>query len=78
MIQEHAQHIRVYATALQGGTAWIARPIMTGLSLLARPPFPIHFFNGVPSAAHWLAEQHPELCNATAPEIIESAERLRS
>lgn len=78
MIQEHAQHIRVYATALQGGTAWIARPIMTGLSLLARPPFPIHFFNGVPSAAHWLAEQHPQLCNATAPEIVESAERLRS
>jgi RNA polymerase sigma-70 factor (ECF subfamily) len=77
MLEAHAQHIRVYATALQGGAAWIARPIMTGLSLLTRPPFPMQFFNGVPAAARWLSEQHPRLSNASAPEIIASAERLR-
>lgn len=77
MLEAHAQHIRVYATALQGGAAWIARPIMTGLSLLARPPFPMQFFNGVPAAARWLSEQHPRLSNASASEIIASAERLR-
>jgi RNA polymerase sigma factor (sigma-70 family) len=77
MLQQHAEHIRVYATALQGGTAWLARPIMTGLSLLTRPPFPMQFFNGVPAAARWLSEQHPQLSNASAGEIIDCTERLR-
>ena len=78
MLEEHAHHIRVYATALQGGAAWIARPIMTGLSLLARPAFPMQFFNGVPAAARWLAESHPELTQASAAQLVESAERLRA
>lgn len=77
MLEQHAQHIRVYATALQGGAAWIARPIMTGLSLLARPPFPMQFFNGVPAAARWLVEGHPELTQASVSELVESAEQLR-
>jgi RNA polymerase sigma-70 factor (ECF subfamily) len=77
MLEQHAHDIRVYATALQGGAAWIARPIMTGLSLLARPPFPMQFFNGVPAAARWLADAHPELTHASAPELVESAEKLR-
>lgn len=77
MLEQHAEHVRVYAAALEGGAAWIAKPIMTGLSRLARPPFPMQFFNGVPSAARWLSEQHPQLSNATAPEIVASAERLR-
>lgn len=78
MLEAHSAHIRVYAAALQGGAAWIARPIMTGLSLLARPPFPMQYFNGVPLAARWLAEKYPELSNASALTIIETAEQLRS
>ena len=78
MLEQHAHHIRAYATALQGGAAWIARPIMTGLSLLARPPFPMQFFNGVPPAARWLAEAHPQLSHASLSAIVESTERLRT
>lgn len=78
LLEQHAQHIQVYAAALQGGAAWIARPIMTGLSFLARPPFPMQFFNGVAPAARWLAESYPHLTHATAPEIIEGTEQLRS
>jgi RNA polymerase sigma factor (sigma-70 family) len=77
MLEQHAHHIYAYAVALQGGAAWIARPIMTGLSLLARPPFPMQFFNGVPPAARWLAEAHPQLTQASPSAIIESTERLR-
>jgi RNA polymerase sigma-70 factor, ECF subfamily len=78
MLEQHGRHIRAYATALQGGAAWIARPIMTGLSLLARPSFPMQFFNGVPSAARWLAETHPQLTHASTAAIVESVERLRT
>jgi hypothetical protein len=77
MLEQHAQHIRAYAAALQGGAAWIARPIMTGLSLLARPSFPMQFFNGVPAAARWLAESHPPLTHVSFSDIVESAEQLR-
>lgn len=78
MIEAHSSHIRVYATALLGGAAWIARPIMTGLSLLARPPFPMQYFNGVPLAAEWLCEKHPRLSNVSVTALIETTERLRS
>ncbi len=76
MLEQHAHHVRAYATALQGGAAWIARPIMTGLSLLARPPFPMQYFNGVPAAARWLAESHPEVTQASEPQLVEGAEQL--
>lgn len=77
MLRAHAHHIRVYATALQGGAAWLARPIMTGLALLARPPFPMQFFNGVPAAARWLVEVHPQLTQASVSSVVECTERLR-
>jgi hypothetical protein len=78
MIEAHSNHIRVYATALLGGAAWIARPVMTGLSLLARPPFPMQYFNGVPLAAEWLCEKHPRLSNVSVGTLIETTEHLRS
>jgi RNA polymerase sigma-70 factor (ECF subfamily) len=77
MLEQHAHHIRVYAAALQGGAAWIARPIMTGLSLLARPSFPMQFFNGVPAAVRWLTQSHPPLTHVSFSDIVESTERLR-
>jgi hypothetical protein len=63
--------------ALEGGAAWIARPIMTGLSLLARPPFTMQFFNGAPNASRWLAENHGAACRAPAPRILAAVEALR-
>jgi RNA polymerase sigma-70 factor (ECF subfamily) len=45
-----------YATALLGGGAWIAQPIMSGLMVLARPRFPMRFFKSVEAGAAWLAE----------------------
>lgn len=78
MIKTHATNIRVYATALEGGAAWIAKPIMTALSLLARPPFPMLFFNGAPSAATFLAEGQAELTRINAPAIMAAVEQLRA
>ncbi len=78
MLEKHAGHIRVYATAIQGDAAWIVRPVMTGLSFLARPPFPMQYFNGVPLAARWLTEKHPRLSNVSATTLVETTERLRS
>lgn len=77
MLQAHASHIRVYATAIEGGAAWIVRPVMTGLAFLARPPFPMQFFNGLPGAARWLAERHPDLCHTSTEVLVQSAEQLR-
>jgi hypothetical protein len=44
-----------YATALEGGMSWIAKPIMTGLAILTQPQFPMKFLTGVPAASAWLA-----------------------
>jgi RNA polymerase sigma-70 factor (ECF subfamily) len=78
LLEKHARNVRVYATAIEGGGAWIVRPIMTGLSFLARPPFPMQYFEGVPLAASWLAEKHPQLSNASAATLVETTEWLRS
>jgi hypothetical protein len=78
MLEKHSRHIRVYATAIEGDSAWIVRPIMTGLSFLARPPFPMQYFKGVPLAARWLAENHSKLSNVSAATLVETTERLRS
>jgi hypothetical protein len=78
LLEKYSKHIRVYSTAIQGDSAWIVRPIMTGLSFLARPPFPMQYFNGVPLAARWLAEKHPTLSNVSAATLVETTERLRS
>jgi RNA polymerase sigma-70 factor (ECF subfamily) len=78
MIKAHAANIRVYATALEGGAAWIAKPIMTALSLLARPPFPMLFFNGTESAASFLAETQSTPYRANASALLEAIARLRA
>lgn len=78
MLEKYRRNISVYATAIEGDSAWIVRPVMTGLSFLARPPFPMQYFNGVPLAARWLAEKHARLSNVTAASLVETTERLRS
>lgn len=62
-----------YATALEGGMSWIARPIMTGLAALTRPAFPMRFFSGLPAATEWLAPYTQGPAGALPPRAIESA-----
>lgn len=78
LLEKYAPHVGVYACAIEADSAWIVRPIMTGLSILARPPFPMQYFHGVPSAARWLAEKHARFTNVPAATLVETTDRLRS
>ena len=73
----YSTNIVIYATALQGGLSWIARPIMSGLSLLARPPFPMEFFSGTTSAATWLCANHPGAARAGVRSLTAASEEVR-
>jgi hypothetical protein len=73
-----AHHMAVYAAALEGGAAWLARPIMTGLALLARRRFPMQYFEGVTPAVRWLIEKHPQLTQTDEATLLESVRRLRA
>jgi RNA polymerase sigma-70 factor (ECF subfamily) len=77
MVKDHAEHFYVYTTAIEGGGAWIARPIMTALFLLARPPFPTHFTQGAADAAGWLGKHWRSETGLSAQEILNAVERLR-
>lgn len=77
MIKDHTHDISVHAHALEGGAAWIARPIMTALALLARPPYPMHFFNGAASAARFLSENEAAHSRATYSGILSAITLLR-
>jgi len=70
--------LTVYAAALEGGAAWLARPIMTGLALLARRRFPMQYFEGVTPAVRWLIEKHPQLTQTDEATLLESVQRLRA
>jgi RNA polymerase sigma-70 factor (ECF subfamily) len=69
-----------YATALLGGMAWIAQPIMSGLMLLARPRFPMRFFKGVEPAAAWLCQHFARGADGPLPlaDLCATAEHLRT
>jgi len=49
-------YIIQYAAVLLGAGSWIVQPIMTGLTVLARPRFPMRFFKALEPAASWLAD----------------------
>ena len=55
-LDKFGPYVVKYATALLGGSAWIAQPIMSGLMVLARPRFPMRFFKSVDTAAEWLGD----------------------
>jgi RNA polymerase sigma-70 factor, ECF subfamily len=76
MLKQYEATMRVCLTALEGGAAWIAKPIMTGLALLVRPPFSSQFFDGSDSAVRWLAQQ-PGLAGATEQEMLAALRQLR-
>lgn len=78
MLQDPAGGLSVYAAALEGGAAWLARPIMSGLAFLARPRFAMQYFEGVPRAARWLVECHPQLTLISETELLDAVGRLRT
>lgn len=78
IIKAQGPNVYVYATAIEGGAAWIVQPIITALSLLARPPYATHFFQGTANTARWLAEHWRIETGVTAHDICGAVERLRA
>jgi RNA polymerase sigma factor (sigma-70 family) len=75
MLEGH--QLAIYAAALEGGAAWLVRPIMTGLAFLARPRFAMQYFDGVGPAVRWLVQKHPRLTMTDEATLIESVQQLR-
>jgi hypothetical protein len=77
-LEDPRLRISVYAAALEGGAAWLARPIMSGLAFLARPRFAMQYFEGVPRAARWLVESYPQLTLTSEETLLHAVSMLRS
>jgi RNA polymerase sigma factor (sigma-70 family) len=71
--------VLAYATVMVGKAAWLVRPIMSGLLVLARPRFPMQFFASVPDAARWLCGRYALGANGPldASTLSAAVERLR-
>ena len=78
MLADPRRYISVYAAGLEGGGAWIARPIMSALGFLARTDFTMQYFEGAPRAARWLAHNYPELTLSDEVTLLEAVGALRS
>ena len=77
-LEDPRRRISVYAAALEGGAAWLARPIMSGLAFLARPRFAMQYFEGAPRAVHWLVESYPQLTMTSEAALLHAVDMLRS
>ncbi len=77
-LEDPRRRISVYAAALEGGAAWLARPIMSGLAFLARPRFAMQYFEGVPPAARWLVDSYPQLTFTSEAALLHAVSMLRS
>lgn len=78
ILRDHA-HVVASAVVFEGTgfRAAAVRSVVTGLSLIARQPFPHRIFAEVHEAALWLArEQHKPTSEATG--LIQAIEYLRS
>jgi RNA polymerase sigma-70 factor, ECF subfamily len=78
MLKDPQDRMSVYAAALEGGAAWLARPIMSGLAFLARRRFAMQYFDGVPRAARWLVESYPELTLTSEAALLNAVSTLRA
>ena len=76
-LEDPRRRISVYAAALEGGAAWLARPIMSGLAFLARPRFAMQYFEGVPRATRWLVESYPQLTSTSEARLLHAVSMLR-
>jgi len=77
MLRACAPNRMAHLTVLEGGGAWIARPIMTGLALLAQQHGSVQFFNGAHAAAEWLAAHPAQIARADAQQILAAIQQLR-
>jgi RNA polymerase sigma factor (sigma-70 family) len=79
-LNEFGHHVLSYATILLGGTAWIARPIMSGLVVLSRPRIPMRFFSSMPAGCDWLCTHHARSVDGpmSSATLADAAQRLRS
>ena len=64
---------------LLGDSARINQPILEGLTLLARPRFPMHFFSSLPAAAGWLCDTVARCAEGplAANDLVAAAESVR-
>ena len=73
-------YFRGFAVVLLGDNARINQPILEGLTLLARPRFPMQFFSTLPAAAGWLCATVAR-CAAGQPlaaaDLVAAAECVR-
>jgi hypothetical protein len=77
LLEDPRRRMSVYVAALEGGAAWLARPIMSGLAFLARPRFAMQFIEGAPHATRWLVENYPELALTSEDALLDAIRVLR-
>jgi RNA polymerase sigma-70 factor (ECF subfamily) len=72
-------YFRAFAVVLLGDNARINQPILEGLTLLARPRFPMHFFSCLPAAAGWLCDTVARCAEGplAANDLVAAAESVR-
>jgi RNA polymerase sigma-70 factor (ECF subfamily) len=78
MLEDPRHHMSIYVAALEGGAAWLARPIMSALGFLARTRLPMQYFEGAPRAARWLIENYPDLALTDEASLLRAVSALRS
>ncbi len=78
MLEDPRRRMSVYAAALEGGAAWIARPIMSALGFLARTHFTMQYFEGVPKAVRWLVENFPAQTLTDEATLLRAVSALRA
>lgn len=78
-LDEMGPDVLGYATVVLTASAWIVRPIMSGLVVLSRPRFPMRFFSSMAAGSDWLCAHYAR--NADGPisstDLMAAAERLR-
>ena len=72
-------YFRGFAVVLLGDNARINQPILEGLTLLARPRFPMQFFSSLPAAAGWLCDTAARCAEGplAAADLVAAAECVR-
>lgn len=82
MFKTVADGVAISAVVFEGSGfgASLVRSVATGLTLVARQPFPHRVFSGVESAAEWVSEGLPatEAGKATAADIINASSLIRA
>jgi RNA polymerase sigma-70 factor (ECF subfamily) len=78
MLRMFTRDVIAYATVMKGGLAPLVRPVITALSVMARPGFPLAFFDGMSACAAWLSEKVPEHSFPDADRLMATAAWLRA